>query len=197
MALRPERRRASWYLGWLLVTLLSSGFVAAQGMGQGEQGQSPTPEYQLKAVFLFNFAQFVAWPDSAFESPTAPLVIGVLGSDPFGALLEEAVQGEVVNGHPLSIRRFSRIEDVDTVHILFLGQADGARLAAAIGQLRFRPILTVGESDQFARSGGMIGFVMDHSRIRLRINRQAAEAASLQLSSRLLRPAEIVSTGRP
>lgn len=193
----PLRRVARWYLSGLLTVVLSSGFAMAQGIGQSEPPQSPTPEYQLKAVFLFNFAQFVEWPDTAFASPAAPLVIGVLGSDPFGGLLEEAVRGEVVNGHPLAIRRFNRVEDIDTVHILFLGQTDGSRLATVLTELKYRPVLTVGEADQFARTGGMIGFVMDHSRIRLRINRQAAEAASLQLSSRLLRPAEIVVTGRP
>jgi hypothetical protein len=158
------------------------------------QTQVPT-EYELKAVFLFNFAQFVEWPATAFEAPDAPLIIGVLGSDPFGGRLEEAVKGEVVQGHPLEIRRFTRIEDVGTCHILFLGRAEGPGLEGALAQLKFRPILTVGEADQFARAGGMIGFVTDRNRIRLRINRGAAEAASLVLSSRLLRPAEIVTTG--
>lgn len=195
--MRPVRGGKGRYTVGLLACIMSSGFALAQGVGSAEPQQSATPEYQLKAVFLFNFAQFVQWPDSAFATPGAPLVIGVLGNDPFGSQLDEAVRGEVVNGHPLEIRRFQSIAAIDTCHILFLGRADGARLSTVVGELRDRPILTVGEADQFARVGGMIGFVMDHNRIRLRINRQAAEAAGLQLSSRLLRSAEIVSTGRP
>jgi hypothetical protein len=62
---------------------------------------SPDQEYQLKAVFLFNFAQFVEWPASAFPSPETPLVIGVLGEDPFGPYLDETVRGEKVNDRPL------------------------------------------------------------------------------------------------
>lgn len=177
--------------------LLSGGLGFAQGLAPVQGQQTQTPEYQLKAVFLFNFAQFVEWPDSAFAAPDAPLVIGILGTDPFGHLLEDAIRGEQVNGHPLEVRRFARAEDIAGCHILFVGQLEGSRLAAALTQLRFRPILTVGEAAQFARTGGMIGFISDRNRIRLRINRQAAEAASLQLSSRLLRPAEIVTTGEP
>lgn len=161
-------------------------------LAQAQQGPS---EYELKAVFLFNFAQFVEWPSTAFAAPDAPLVIGVLGTDPFGGRLEEAVQGETVQGHPLEIRRFERVEDITICHILFLGRSDGASLDGILSRLKFRPILTVGEAEQFARAGGMIGFVTEKSRIRLRINRGAAEAASLVLSSRLLRPAEIVTTG--
>lgn len=167
---------------------------AAQPAMLAQSQQGPT-EYDLKAVFLFNFAQFVVWPATAFELPDAPIIIGILGTDPFGGRLEEAIKGETVQGRTLQIRRFERIEDVSTCHILFLGRSEGANLDAILGQLKFRPILTVGEADLFARAGGMIGLVTERSRIRLRINRGAAEAANLVLSSRLLRPAEIVTTG--
>lgn len=149
-----------------------------------------TPEYQLKAVFLFNFAQFVEWPDSAFADPTAPLVIGVLGDDPFGAFLDETVRGETVNHHPLEVQRFRRVEDVGRCHILFVREP---RLEDVLGKLANRPILTVGDAENFARRGGMIRFVNDRNRIRLLINLEAAQAARLKLSSKLLRPAQIVS----
>jgi hypothetical protein len=122
-------------------------------------------------------------------------VIGVLGTDPFGTRLETAVRGETVQGRSLEVRRFERVEDIRNCHILFVGRLGGPELDGILSQLKFRPILTVGEADQFARAGGMIGFVTDRNRIRLRINRGAAEAANLVLSSRLLRPAEIVTTG--
>jgi len=195
---RPPLTRASWQLLRICGALLPTGLAAAQ-MLRPVVAQEPavSTEYQLKAVFLFNFAQFVAWPDSAFASPDAPLVIGILGPDPFGAYLEETVRGEMVNGHPLVIQRFRGPSDVTTCHVLFVGSADRQRLESILTELGTRPILTVGEWDGFARGGGMIGFITDHNRIRLRINRQAAEAASLTLSSRLLRPAEIVPTGSP
>lgn len=159
------------------------------------QAGSPT-EYQLKAVFLFNFAQFVEWPASAFAAPDAPLVIGVLGEDPFGAYLDEVVRGEKVDGHPLEVLRYRRVEDISTCHILFISRTEQDRLESLVARLKDRTILTVGDAEHFARRGGMIRFVTEHNRIRLHINIKAAEAASLKLSSKLLRPADIVTTGQ-
>jgi hypothetical protein len=158
--------------------------------------QSSHPsEYQLKAVFLFNFAQFVEWPASAFPTPDAPLIIGVLGEDPFGHFLDEMVRGESVNSHRLVVQRFRHVEDITACHILYVSRPEEEHLDQVLRGLKGRTVLTVGDADNFARRGGMIVFVTDNKRIRLRINLAAAEAADLKLSSKLLRPAEIVSTG--
>jgi hypothetical protein len=159
--------------------------------------QTPaSPEYQLKAVFLFNFAQFVEWPATAFADSTAPLVIGILGTDPFGAYLDETVRGEKVNDHPLEVRRYRSVDQIAACHILFVSRDDQARLAGILDSLRGRSVLTVSDAERFASRGGMIRFVTDHNRIRLRINLDAARAAHLTLSSKLLRPAQIVSNGQ-
>lgn len=156
----------------------------------------PDPEYQLKAVFLFNFAQFVEWPASAFPSPETPLVIGVLGEDPFGPYLDETVRGEKVNDRPLVVRRYQSVEEITTCHILFISRAEEGRLKGILDSLRGRSVLTVSDADRFATRGGMIRFVTDHHRIRFRINLEAARAANLTLSSKLLRPAQIVPEGK-
>jgi hypothetical protein len=179
----------------VMALLLGAGVSSSQVPVQAQAQQATTPEYELKAVFLFNFAQFVEWPATAFEGPESPLIIGVLGPDPFGASLEEAIRGETVQGRAIEIRRFTRADEIVTCHILFVGRTDGTGLEGVLTQLKFRPILTVGEAEAFARTGGMIGFVSERNRIRLRINRGAADAANLLLSSRLLRSAEIVTTG--
>lgn len=153
---------------------------------------APTREYQVKAVFLFNFAQFVDWPADSFPSATSPVVIGVLGTDPFDGLLEEAVRGETAHGRPLVIQRYGRASDVGVCHVLFIGPKDEANLAQILRELQGRNILTVGESENFANSGGVIRFLTDKGKIRLRINVDAARDANLRLSSKLLRPAEIV-----
>jgi hypothetical protein len=152
-------------------------------------------EPQVKAVFLFNFAQFVQWPETAFEAPQSAFVIGVLGDDPFGRILDDVVRGEAVGGRPLVVERYRRVEDIRVCHILFIGQlaaADDARVFAALGG---RPVLTVGDSEDFAARGGVIRFVTEQSRIRLRVNMDAAKAANLTISSNLLRSAEIVGAG--
>jgi hypothetical protein len=156
---------------------------------------SPDPEYQIKAVFLFNFAHFVEWPASAFPNSQTPLVIGILGEDPFGPYLDETVRGETVNDRPLVVRRYRSVEEVTTCHILFISRREEGRLKSILESLRGRSVLTVSDVDRFARRGGMIRFVTDHHRIRFRINLEAARAAGLTLSSKLLRPAEIVPAG--
>lgn len=155
-----------------------------------------TKEYEVKAAFLFNFARFVEWPTNAFNSPQAPLVIGILGTDPFGAALNEIVRGEIVNGHPLIIQRYRNIEEVQTCHILFISSSEARRLEQIFKSLRGKNVLTVGESDGFAHSGGIIRFIADQNRIRFRVNLDAARAAELTISSKLLRAAEIVKPGQ-
>jgi len=156
----------------------------------------PTREYQVKAVFLFNFAQFVNWPAGAFADPQAPLIIGVLGDDPFDTVLDEAVRDEKIGARPLLIQRYQRVEDIGICHILFISRSETGRLEQIVARLQNRSILTVGDTDGFSRRGVMIRFLSENNKIRLRINLDATKAASLMLSSKLLRPAEIVTTGR-
>src|SRR3982750_2429395 len=85
-------------------------------------------EYQIKAVFLFNFAQFTEWPPEAFPDPEAPFVIGLLGTDPFGKTLEETVRDERARGHRIEIRHYRAVEEIKTCHILYISQSEGARL---------------------------------------------------------------------
>src|SRR5277367_5469324 len=85
-------------------------------------------EYQVKAVFLFNFSHFVDWPAQAFKSPTEPFIIGLLGADPFGSHLDEAVRGEHIDGHPLVVRRFNSLDQVNDCQILFIDRSETSQL---------------------------------------------------------------------
>lgn len=153
-------------------------------------------EYAIKAVFLFNFAQFVEWPAGTFADAKAPIVIGVLGDDPFGGFLDETVRGETVNRRPLLIQRYRRIEEIGACHLLFISTSEAERMEPLLTALRQRSILTVGDHDGFAANGGMIRFLSENNKVRLRINLAAAKSAGLTISSKLLRPAEIVTTGQ-
>lgn len=166
------------------------------GLATGVFGQVVSKEYQVKAVFLYNFVQFVEWPPAAFPTPETSLVIGVLGEDPFGSFLDETVRGEKVVGRTLVVRRYRRAEDVDACHLVFIGRLPADELAEALGAFRTRHILTVGESDSFASHGGVIRFLTENNRIRLRINLDAAKRAGLTISAKLLRPAEIVGDSK-
>jgi hypothetical protein len=154
--------------------------------------QSASGEYKIKAVFLFNFAQFVEWPESAFPHAKAPVVIGILGTDPFGRFLDETVRNERVNGRSLQVARFRSVEEITRCHILFVSASEISRLASILDAVKGKPILTVGDTEGFASQGGMVRFIMDQNRIRFRINVAVVAAGGLTISSKLLRVAEIV-----
>ncbi len=155
----------------------------------------PVSEYQVKAVFLFNFSHFVSWPADAFGSSDAPLVIAVLGHDPFGADLDSVVSGERVGERPLVVRHYRDMSDVKDCQILFIDRSETEQLPAIIKALRGRSILTVSDIDDATRSGVVIDLVKESDHIRLRINVAAARESRLTLSSKLLRPAQIVGAG--
>ncbi|HYG35908.1 MAG TPA: YfiR family protein, partial [Clostridia bacterium] len=136
------------------------------------RGQVVSREYQLKAVFLYRFTQFVDWPPTAFSSQDSPIIIGVLGRDPFGGYLEAAVRNERVRNRLLAIQHHQRIQDAMNCHLLFISPSEQARQEKVLADLKARSILTVGETEGFARDGGMIQFITEQNRIRFRINLQ-------------------------
>lgn len=157
---------------------------------QSVSAQSSLSEYKVKAVFLFNFSKFVKWPPETFANESNPLVIGILGKDPFGNILEETMKGEKVNNRPLVIKRFRNADDISLCHILFITDLSKA---ADVQASKFN-ILTVGESENFAQRGGMIGFLKENHKTKIQINLNAVKGANLSIDSRLLRLAEIVDT---
>jgi len=156
----------------------------------------PSREYQVKAVFLFNFAQFVEWPPAAFAGASSPLVIGILGGDPFGAYLDETVRDEKVNNRPLEIQRYHRVDEIKTCHVLFISRPESNRLEQILVSLKDRSILIVGDGDDFVQRGGMIRLATPQNKIRLIINVEAAKSANLTISSKLLRSAEVVTVSK-
>lgn len=146
------------------------------------------PEYQVKAVFLFNFAQFVSWPT---PQSSDPFVIGIVGDDPFDSYLDETVRGEKVNNRLLTTQRFRRGRDPRNCNILFISQSERERAAQIISNLKGRSVLTVSDIEGFADLGGMIELFTEKNKIHMRVNLEAVKAANLKVSSKLLRVAEV------
>jgi len=185
-------RAGVWWRGLVFLVLalfLGPGLSSARGQ--------ISREYQLKAVFLYNFVQFTEWPSSAFSAPDSPLVIGVLGADPFGKVLDDIVQNETVRGRKLVVERYQRLEDVKPCHILYISQSEAPRLDRIVSNLKGRPILTVSDIEGAAFRGVMMRFLVADNKIRLRVNLDAVKEAGIVLSSQLLRTVEIVSTQGP
>jgi hypothetical protein len=170
--------RRKWTVGLIIAVLLPGGI----GIAQNPQ----LTEYQLKALYLFNFAKFVEWPESAFSNPGAPLVIGVLGENPFGDLLETTVQGKALNRHPLEVREIRAPNEVTNCHILFISGSEKKHLPEILKGLQNTPILTVSEMDRFTENGGMINFVWVDKKVHFQINDPVAKAAGLKIGSKLL-----------
>ena len=173
---------------------LALGLLAVFGMSAAAQASAPSREYQVKAVFLFNFAQFVDWPPAVFTEESAPLAICVLGNDPFGSYLDDIVRGEQVNSRRLTVQRFRTPEEIKGCQVLFVSRSESRHLEKTLASAREMDALTVSDAEDFASRGGMIQLTMEYGKIRLKINVDAAKASSLTISSKLLRSAEIVSS---
>jgi hypothetical protein len=151
----------------------------------GAQASQPS-QYQVKAAFLFNFAKFVEWPPESFAGEASPLVIGILGDSPFGGDLERTIQNKTINNRSLVIKQLHLLAEATNCQILFISNSENKRLPEIIQSLRGTAVLTVGETDGFTQAGGIINFVPEASKIRFQINDDAAKAARLKISSKLL-----------
>lgn len=151
-------------------------------------------EYALKALFFVTLARYTEWPTNAFTSPTAPLVIGVIGEDPFGQKLPPLVRNEKVQQHPLEVRYCGGVDEARECHMLYFGPMSPTLLGLSLSQLKGRPILTVSDRRNFISEGGMVElFVNDENRVRLRVSRRALERASLDFSPTLWKLADKVA----
>jgi hypothetical protein len=151
-------------------------------------------EYQVKAAFLYNFAKFVEWPPDAFKTPKDPILVCVLGHNPFGSGLEDVIRGKSIDGRAFAFRQVADAEEASACQILFIASSEGKRFRSLYGNSRPAGVLTVGEAQGFAAGGGVINFKLDGGRVRFEINVDAAEHAQIHISSKLLSLAEIVKT---
>lgn len=175
--------------------LLAVLFWLCQGLGWlagGAAGAEPpaASEYGVKAAFLYNFTKFVEWPEKKLGDDRSPIVIGVLGTDPFEGELRDAVKGRKVKGRDIEVFHFADGEAAKGAHMLFVSADASAK--ALRGALGAYGVLTVGESAAFTRGGGIITFRMRDDRLAFEINTAAAERAGLKISAQVLKLATVV-----
>jgi len=184
-AVTRTRARPAWLLGCMI--LASTRQVHAQ---------APT-EYQIKAAFLVNFARFVDWPAAAFADSSAPFVVGILGTDPFGPVLDRAVRDQSIGGRGIRLERLRDPVAARACHILFVGSSETDNLHAVFAALASFPVLLVADVPDFARRGGHIQFVVRSNKVRFEINSESARRDGLKIGSKLLRLAAAVYGGEP
>lgn len=158
--------------------LLLPGLVASQEI----ETEKP---YKIEAAFIRNFAHYVTWPSNAFPDNGSPWLIGILGADPFGEVLEMTFKGRTEQGRSFEIFRADLLDELPQCHIVFVAYKDAAKRRAALSQLQGRPVLTVGEAPDFLLEGGVIRFQVE-DRVRMSINLDQARAVSLTIQTRML-----------
>jgi hypothetical protein len=166
--------------------LILAASVAALGvLAPCAWAQSPL-EQAVKAAYLYKFGAFVEWPATAFDGPAAALQICVAGADPFGALLDQAVRGQKIAGHAVTVLRVDRVDKGSPCHILFVAPSPRQAVAEALDKVRGTPVLTVTDDGPDPASRGVIDFVLRDGHIRFRIDGRAAGGDGLAISSKLL-----------
>jgi hypothetical protein len=165
-----------WVVWLAAALLLCRGGIPARATGQ----EITLTEYDLKANWVFQFTKYVEWPAEAWGEARAPFVIGIVGKDPFGSSLAELVKGETAKGHPIQIRHFGAEDDVSACHLLFISRAESSRLKDILRSARGHSILTVGETEDFIKEGGMINLELADRKIRCDLNKLAANEARLR-----------------
>ena len=183
---RRLRSRRSWLsvsLARLSLILAACGCFAAPALAQ----QPKAEEYQVKAVYLFNFGRFTEWPQSAKTGNT--FAICVLGRDPFGPTLDATLARETIDNVKVTAKRIASTRDAAGCRILFIGSSESVRIKEILPSLEKSNVLTVSDMPSFVNSGGMIQFVLKENKVRFAVNLTAAEKAGLTLSSQLLKVA--------
>jgi len=171
---------------WLMLAIL----LSCGGLNLSAQ---TSKEYQVKAAFLFNFAQFVQWPDTVLTNADMPFCIDVFGADPFGAALDETVQGETINGHKIIVRHVEHITDLKDCQVIFICKSEKSRLKEILSGVNSNAVLTVSEIDGFTQDGGDINFYLEGNKVRFEINPAAAQHDGLKVSSQLLSLGKVVA----
>jgi hypothetical protein len=184
---------ACWpWIVWMASVVLLMVSVAAQANGQESAMENPN---KVKAAFLRNFAHYVTWPGSAFPDSRAPWRVCILGRDPFGDMLEKTFQGRTEQDRSFEVHRADALQRLPSCQIVFLAFDDPAARRAILSELKGKPVLTVGDTPEFLREGGVIRFQVE-DRVRLSINLDQARAASLAVQTRMLEVSqEVVENG--
>jgi hypothetical protein len=180
-----------FFLAFLIATCAGAGGV----LNAPAQIQPPS-EYQVKAVFLYNFAKFVEWPPEAFADASAPVILGIIGDDPFGAVLDRTIKGKTVNGRALLVKRAKQVRDLKGCHIVFISASERERLAQILEALSRSSVLTIGETERFVHLGGIINFIIEANKVHFEINVDVARRAQLKISSKLLTLAKLIRDDR-
>ncbi len=195
-AIKPERRAVLLNLAPLrraCGVLLLALFAALAGPASARAESAMQREYEIKAAYLYNFINYIDWPENAFPAPGGTITVGIVGQSPFGAALA-VLNGKQVKGRTVALKQITDIKELDECQIVFINSSEKARLPGLLEKLKDSRVLTVSEIDGFAQQGGIINFISEHNKVRFEINPDAARRLGLNISSELLKLAKVVKS---
>jgi hypothetical protein len=177
--------------------------------GHASAASPASREYAMKAAFLYNFIVFTEWPKEALPTADDPMVIGIIGQDPFGDAFESIVPAK---GRKIAIKRFGGLSELKRAgdaemartteagrhcHLLFICISEAENISEILNMVKDASVLTVADTSGFLESGGMINLVVEEKKLRFEISNIAASKAGLKIGSQLLRLAKRVISDRP
>ena len=179
----------------IIVALFLAGIAPPNNVLLAQQSGEIDREYTIKGAFLYNFGRYVQWPAAAYVDEHAPFVIGVLGTDPFGAVLDEIASSSKVDGRPVVAKRFATMAEYSPCQILFIAASADAKVKTdALAKLQSKGVLLVGEEPGLVQHGAVVSFYVENNKVRFEINVETAKQQQLKVSSKLLSLAKIVGT---
>ena len=173
-----------------LINLFTVGISPRVSMAQEQQRTQQIEEYELKAVYLYNFFHFVNWPKNPGQDGSNPKIIGVVGRSPFGGALQ-ALQDKLKQTTNKIIKinfygPFQEGVDLSGCHLLFISSSEKRNFSKITASLRGIPVLTVADANNFLQAGGMINMISQGNRVRWAINRTPVKDAGLRMDAKLL-----------
>jgi hypothetical protein len=183
------------HLGALLWALCACALLSGARpapAAEARPSEAIESEYKVKAAFLYHFIRYTTWPAKSFAGEGAPIVVLVVGEDPFGQHLRFALGDKRVGGRPILLRHSAVVPEAVDAHLVFEGRLGKGERERLLALCQGRPVLLFGERPGFAAAGAQGNFYFEDARVRFEINVDAVEAAGLEISSQLLKLARIV-----
>lgn len=186
--------RAVRHLGAVLCALgacvLLSGSRPAEA--EARSCEALESEYKVKAAFLYHFIRYTTWPQRCFEDKQSPIVVLVVGEDPFGSHLRVALGDKLVAGRKIVVRNSAEVPEALDAHLIFEGGLDKSERDRLLALCKGRPVMLFGERPGFAEAGAQGNFFLEDANVRFEINVDAVKASGLEISSQLLKLARRV-----
>lgn len=170
----------------LLLVLFRPGITLAQS--------SEYQEYTVKAQYLERFTHYTEWPEeSAISDTSQPFVLGVIGENPFGSILDDTYAKLKIRDKSVEIRYYSKPDEIEGCHLLFIGNINKKSLSEILVRTKVMPVLIVSDTKDFAKEGVHINLYLANNKVRFEINESAVKESGLQMSYKLLKLAKIVN----